>query len=203
VAIWPAQLFALALGVVILVLLRSKAAWQGRIILAILAGFWLWVAWAYLWERYDTINWVARYFAIGFGLQATLLLSRGVFHAPSFQLGFDPASRVGLGIFLFAVFLHPLIAPALGRPWTQAEIFGIAPDPTVIGTLGLLLMTEQRVAWELFVIPIIWCAISSAILWTMTSPDALLALVLGGFSLVVAFWKSMHKAVPQRSPLIG
>jgi hypothetical protein len=182
---------------------RSKAAWQGRIILAILAGFWLWVAWAYLWERYDTINWVARYFAIGFGLQATLLLSRGVFHAPSFQLGFDPASRVGLGIFLFAVFLHPLIAPALGRPWTQAEIFGIAPDPTVIGTLGLLLMTEQRVAWELFVIPIIWCAISSAILWTMTSPDALLALVLGGFSLVVAFWKSMHKAVPQRSPLIG
>ena len=48
-------------------------AWSGRAIAAILAALWLFVAWAYLLERYDTINWAARYFAIAFVLQAALL----------------------------------------------------------------------------------------------------------------------------------
>ena len=41
-----------------------------------------------------------------------------------------------------AMFLYPLIAPALERPWTQSETFGITPDPTAIATLGILLLVN-------------------------------------------------------------
>ena len=43
-AIWPTQLAGLALGAAILVMLRTRTTWQGRIIMAVLALVWLWVA---------------------------------------------------------------------------------------------------------------------------------------------------------------
>jgi hypothetical protein len=189
-AIWPAHIVALALAAAILVLLRAGAGWQGRAILAILAGCWLWVAWTYLYERYDTINWAASYFAIAFALQAALLLWRAGFLAPSIRLRSDMASRVGLALFLFAVLLFPLIAPAVGRPWMQAEMFGIAPDPTVIATLGVILVANGRALWELLVIPLTWCAISGATLWAMGSPEALVPVLAGCLAAISAIRKS-------------
>jgi hypothetical protein len=60
-AIWPAQILALLLGLVILWRLHRGGARQGRVVATILSGGWLWTAWAYLLEHYDTINWAARY----------------------------------------------------------------------------------------------------------------------------------------------
>ena len=68
----------------------------------------------------------------------------------------------------YALALHPLIAPLSGRPWTQAEVFGLAPDPTVIATLGVI-VAATRPNWPLLVLPLLWCAISSLTLWTMES----------------------------------
>jgi hypothetical protein len=189
-AVWPAHIVALALAAAILLLLRGGTPWQGRAIFAILAGCWLWVAWAYLYERYDTINWAASYFAIAFALQAALLLWRAGFPAPSIRLRSDMASRVGLALFLFGAFLYPLIAPAMGRPWTQTEIFGMAPDPTAVATLGIILVASGRALWELLVIPVVWCAISGATLWTRGSPDALVPVLVGCLALIVAIRKS-------------
>ena len=64
-AIWPGQIFFIALGMVMLGYLLRGGAGQGRIVTAILAACWLWVAWAFHMERYATINWAARYFAAG------------------------------------------------------------------------------------------------------------------------------------------
>lgn len=171
-AIWPAHLAAAGGGVAILWLTRRGAALRGRAVAAILAAGWLWVAWAYLLERYDTINWVARYFAIGFALETLLLAAFGVvLNRLRWQPASDASGRIGLAVFLFALVVQPLIGPLVGRPWQQAEIFGIAPDPTAVGTLGLLLALRGRVAWLLMVVPLLWCAISGATLRTMESPD--------------------------------
>src|SRR5215213_7179958 len=40
-AIWPAQLLALALGVLILALLRPGRVWKGRVVATLLAACWL------------------------------------------------------------------------------------------------------------------------------------------------------------------
>jgi hypothetical protein len=68
--------------------------------------------------------------------------------------------------------VQPLIGPLVGRDWKQAEIFGVAPDPTVLATLGILLTVGKWPRWGIMIIPLIWCALSGATLWTMGSPDA-------------------------------
>jgi hypothetical protein len=184
-AVWPLQIVTLALGVAILVLIVRGQAWSGRVVPALLAALWLFVAWAYLLERYDTINWAARYFAIGCALQAAVLVWTGVIRN---RLRFDTRNitgKVGLALFLYALVLHPLIAPFTGRPITQAEVFGLAPDPTAVATLGALLATT-RAHWHLLVIPLLWCVVTGLTLWAMESPEALLVPVLAALAAVLA-----------------
>src|SRR5829696_6506866 len=139
-------------------------------------------------ERYETINWAASYFAAGFAVEAALLVFVGGFRQVSFRLSQD-ASRAGLAISAFAMFLYPLIAPALGRPWTQSETFGVTPDPTAIAALGILLVERGRFRWGLSVVPLIWCALSTATLWAMDSFDALVPVLAGCLVLLIAMRK--------------
>jgi hypothetical protein len=188
--IWPLQIVAFALGLAILFLILRVPAWSGRAVAAILGACWLFVAWAYLLERYDTINFAARYFAVGFALQAVLLTWTGVIRD---RLRFEIrniAAKIGLALVVYALAIHPLIAPLTGRPWTQAEIFGLAPDPTAIATLGVLLATD-RPRWHLLVLPLLWCAISGLTLWTMESPEAAVVPALAALSGMLAAWKAL------------
>jgi hypothetical protein len=193
-AIWPAQLLALAFGVLIVALLRPGPVWQGRVVAAVLAACWLWVAWAYFLEQYETINWAASYFAFGFAVEALLLLGLGVAYGLSFGRRSHPTGRAGLAIFLFALGVQPVIGPLLGRPWTQAEVFGIAPDPTAIATLGILLTANGRPRWELLAIPVIWCVIGALTLWTMGSPDAPVPALVACLAVLLAMWKPARGA---------
>jgi hypothetical protein len=195
IAVWPAQIVMLALGIATVVLLRRAGAGAARAAAGILAACWLFVASAYLIGHYDTINWAARYFAAGFVIQAVLLVWTGVVrNRLSLQPRADSASRAGLGLFLLALIVEPLIAPLLGRPWTQAEVFGIAPDPTIVATLGVLTSAE-RPHWHLLVVPLLWCALSGATLWTMQSPEALVVPAAAVVGLIAAACKTLP--VPQ------
>jgi Family of unknown function (DUF6064) len=189
VAIWPAQILALAVGAVIVWLMRAGGAWAGRLVAALLAACWLWVAWAFLLLRYDTINWAARYFAIGFAVEALLLTWTGIVrNGLHFRRGADPFARAGIGLFVFALLVQPLLGPLLGRPWLQAEIFGIAPDPTVVASLAVL-VAARRAHWELLVLPLLWCAISGVTLWTMQSPEAWMLPATAVLVLALVMWK--------------
>jgi Family of unknown function (DUF6064) len=169
-AVWPAHLLALALGVFIIWLLHRQVPWQGRAITATLAVLWAWVGWAFLWQRYATINWAATYLVWLFGLEVLLLIWIGA--GVNFGVRRDPAGAVGIALIALGVALYPLLAPILGRGWRQAEVFGITPDPTAIVTLGLLLSARGRPRWPALVVPLLWCLISGATLWAMHSVQA-------------------------------
>lgn len=172
-AVWPAQILTGGLGLGILGLLRRSTPWQDRIISAIAALLWVWVAWSFLWNRYATINWAATYLAWLFAIEALLLVWLGAIRGRlRFRPGRDAAGMLGLAVFILALAFYPLLAPLAGRPWIQAEVFGIAPDPTALATLGLLLLTQGRPRWGLLPIPILWLSISGATLWAMGSPEA-------------------------------
>lgn len=174
--LFPAQVAALGAGLAILLLLLRGAddVRQGRIIAAILSACWLWVAWAFHYQRMATIHLGGPLIAAGFALQGLLLLWIGAVRGGlAFRASGDPAGRAGVAIFLFALAAQPLIGPLAGRPWSQAELFGLAPDPTAVATLGLALLIRGPAAWVLLALPFLWCIVQGTTLWLLKSPDAL------------------------------
>jgi hypothetical protein len=182
--VWPAHLLGLALGFALVVVSMQGRAWAARPACAMLAPCWFWVAWAFHLQRYATINWAAPWFAAAFAGEGVLLLASVGFGA---RLRIPTArgltAYVGLGLLLFALGVQPWLGVLLGRPWLQAEVFGLAPDPTALGTLGLLLLLRPvddtggagltpAYALVLWPIPVLWCLVSGATLWTMEAPDA-------------------------------
>jgi hypothetical protein len=171
-ALWPLHLMALAGGLTILGLLVKPPAWAGRLIAALLAATWAFVAYAYFFVRYATISLAAPYYGWAFLAQAALFLLVGTGLG---KLHFTHARRdlraAGVGLYLAGLILLPLMALVFGRPPGQFEFFGIAPDPTVVGTLGVLAAAD-RMRWLLVIIPVLWTAMTGVTLWTMGSPDA-------------------------------
>src|ERR1041384_2855962 len=105
--VWPLHIVTLALGVGMAFLVWRPRAWSGRAIAAILAVLWLFVAWAYLLERYDTVNWAARYLAVACVLQAALLVWTGVVRDRLSFSARDTAAKIGLALLLYALAIHP------------------------------------------------------------------------------------------------
>jgi hypothetical protein len=197
-AMWPGQLVTLGLGLVVLTLLFRPARQQGRIVAVILALLWAWVAWVFLWNRYATINWAATYFAWAFALEVVLLVVAGVVRGEiRFRPRRDPSGIIGIGLFILSLAVYPLLPPLIGRGWRQAEIFGIVPDPTAIGTLGLLLLAEGPLRRSMMAVPIFWCVISGATLWAIGSPEGWMmtaAAILALGSLRLSGHQTLHSA---------
>ena len=169
-AVWPAQLLTTALGVSIFVALRKPSPRQSRIIAGALALVWIWVAWAFLLQRYATINWAITYVVPLFLLEALLLIWWGVIGGRlTFAVDAQASARLGAALFALAILLYPALAVITGRSLNQAEVFGVAPDPTAVGTIGLLLLTNTRLRWGLLPVPLLWCGIAAATLWAMNA----------------------------------
>ncbi len=84
----------------------------------------------------------------------------------------------------------PLAAPLLGRGWRSVEIFGVAPDPTAVGTLGILLLSRKaKRRWPVMILPALWCAITGATLSTMHAPDFWAAPAAAALAVTVAAWQ--------------
>lgn len=177
--VWPAHLLALAIGAVVMVCVARPGRRTHKTAALLLAAAWAWVGWAVHWQRYADINTAAPYFAAAFGVQAVLLgwaAARPDKHA-------TPPHRLASAIIGLAVVAWPLLALARGGGWPQAEVVGIAPDPTVLATLGVLL--AWRAHWSLWPIPVMWCAVSGATLMELQVAPAWLLPVLA-LAIVVA-----------------
>lgn len=184
-AVWPAHIAALALAGALLFLAIRRGPYAGRAVGAVLAALWAWIAVAFHAERYATINWAATYFALTFAFQAALLVWNAL--GPN-ALRFAP-KPFAIAIFAFVVVLQPFAGVALGRDWRQAEMFGLAPDPTAVATLAFLAMAA-RPPKLLFVIPLLWCAVTGLTLTAMEAPDALMSPIAGALALLASAWKT-------------
>ena len=173
-AIWPAQIAGVAIGLAIVALLFTNRGGRDRIIAGLLAACWLWVAWAFHYERYAQINWVAPWFAVAFALQALLLVFLGVIAG---RIVLRPASGgelwIATSLVAITVLGYPLLSALTGRAWTTAELFGAAPDPTAIATVAVLALVPGRIRWLLLIVPLLWCAATALTLWAMKVPETI------------------------------
>lgn len=180
---WPLSLVTLGLGVLTLALALHGGMRALRAAGLIHAACWIWVAWSFHGERYAAINPAAIWFAWAFTLEGVLLLGQQRAKlAPAGPL----QRRVGIGLLVFALLGLPLAGPLFGRSWAGAEVSGMAPDPTAVATLGVLLQVKAHRVSVFRVIPLAWCMVSGATLWALDAPEFAVVPLAGLLALVVA-----------------
>jgi hypothetical protein len=170
-AIWPAHVLTFAATVWSLIALRSGTRRDSTGILLLLALAWAWLAWGFHLERYATINWAAVYAGIAFVIEAIFLAAAALTGSLTLSWPRLPLNWLGLALYLFALLPYPLLALFSGRGWSQAEVFALAPDPTALGTLGLLFL-GNRMSLLLMPIPLLWCLVASLTLYGLGAPEA-------------------------------
>jgi hypothetical protein len=187
-AVWPAHLAAFAIALLLTGLVLRPERRNGRLIPMTLAIAWAFPAWAYFLRHYAQINLAAPYFAVAFGAEALLFAGTAIVGRLRFGWGKDPAAWVGVSLLMLAVAIFPLLEPLSGGSWAGAQFFALAPDPTAIGTLGLLLMASGPGRWLLLPLPVLWCGVSGFTHLVMDAPSGLVAPAAALLS--VAFWRS-------------
>ena len=170
-SVWPAQPVVLAAGVLLALGFAPNRQPSGRWLGPVLGAAWLWTGWHFVALRFGTVNWLAPTLAWGFYAEAALLAGLGL----SGRIVFPRRGRSawpGVGL-LAAALVWPVLAPLDGRPWREAEVIAIAPDPTAIATLGLLALAE-RSRWTVLLCtgPVLWLAVSVLTLFTMDAWQA-------------------------------
>jgi hypothetical protein len=191
--VWPLQWIALAVGAAALLwLLREHSVLRDRAVFVMLAGAWLAVAWAFEHRRLAAINWAADYVAVLFAAQAAALLWVGVVRGVvAFRRDASLTDPVAMAIIV-AGLAYPVIAVALGRPWSQVEVFALMPEPTAIATLGFVLLARP-LPRSLLIVPVASCLWGGATLRALHSAEAGFAPLIAVLVLVCAWRARRHE----------
>jgi hypothetical protein len=165
--IWPLQLIAGALGFIALALLYSDNAWADRAIAAILAVLWTITGVGYHWLFFSAINPAAYLFGGLFVVAAVVFLIEGVIrNRIRFQLQRGFRGWSALLLLTYSLAIYPILGLVKTHPYPETPLFGVAPCPTTIFSLGLLLLASYPRPVLLALVPLVWAAIggSAAIL---------------------------------------
>lgn len=200
---WPAQPALVAAGLAWLARSGRGATGAPRAGAAALALTWAFVGTAFVLGRYARINWAAPALAT-LPLAAALVLALLATRSDLRAAADPPRRRAGWLLVGWAVAAHPLLAWGSGRPFAQAEVIGLAPDPTAIATLGLVLAADassiatrrlMRAAW---IVAIGWCAVSAATLWTMGSVQAAVPIAAVASAMLASRRRGPVRPTPER-----
>ena len=161
--IWPAQIVAYLTGLGLIALIVARSHYAGRIGAAVLAAMWLANGVGYHLGYFSEINRAALAFGGFFILQAVLIAWLGIVERRlEFALRADATSWVAGALILYAMLLYPLLGHVLGHVYPAAPAFGVAPCPTTIFTLGVLLLARPSAPIWLFLIPLAWSAVGGS-----------------------------------------
>ena len=162
-AIWPLQIAATVLGLLAIALVFAASSWSDRVISTVLALLWGMTGVGYQWLYFREINPAASPFGALFVLAASVFLIEGTLRD---RIRFRP--RAGITGWLAALLIGYAIAvyPATGllitHPYPQTPLFGVAPCPTTIFTLGMLLLARHPRPFLLAALPIVWSLIGTS-----------------------------------------
>jgi hypothetical protein len=188
-AVWPAQAVALALALAAIWLAAAPRAWSGPAVAAILAAGWTWCGLVFFLQHFARLDFMAPVYGGAFLLQALLLLwwlfrRRFVFTNAS-----DGVTAAAVALAFLSIVGLPLVTGLGGFGFASARIVGLAPGPTVLFTLAMLLLVEGRGRWLLMVLPLSWCALDGATGWALGVPEALAVAALGLAAPLVLLWR--------------
>jgi uncharacterized protein DUF6064 len=198
-AIWPAQTVAYGLALLLLwIATNHRAGAVGRVgprLLGVaLAAAWAWIGLVFHLRHFAVINFAAPAYSALFLLQAALLAWSGVLRGCFVpRLAGGPAGWVGFALVGYAIVGDPAFALIIGKGVAGARVVGLAPEPTALFTLGLLLLADGRAPLHLAAIPVLWTLIAGATAWTLGMREDLVLPLLGLGSLSLILWKNRRR----------
>jgi|GEM_PF-429915 len=172
---WPAQFIFLFLALLVFAIAvapvpwakKVPARWRSAVSGAFLAVSFTCVAVTFFLGRYADLNWAAPYFGWVFIAQAVLFALVGALGKLEVAGRADGARGIcfwsGCLWVMLALFGYPAMAFAgfgvggFGRGWKTAELVGLAPDPTVVLAVGMIMLLKKPRLW-LLVVPAAWSA---------------------------------------------
>jgi Family of unknown function (DUF6064) len=156
-AIWPTQIGAYVLGLVAIGAVWSRRPMDSRLILSILAATWALNGIGYHFLFFTTINPAAKLLAGLFVVQA-ILFAAGAMAANGirFEIGRDLRSFAGVAVIAYAMLIYPILGILAGHGLWAGPMFGVAPCPTTIFTIGMLLLARGKWVVWLSIIPLLW-----------------------------------------------
>lgn len=162
-AIWPAQLLAYLLGVVALAALWWPGRSAQRLVLIILALMWALSGIGYHLVFFASVNPGAKGFAALFVVQA-LLFAASAFagNGLRFRIGPNVRSAIALLFVLYSMVIYEMLGYAAGHGLMAGPMFGVAPCPTTIFTIGLLILMRGRLVKWLAIVPLVWAMIGTS-----------------------------------------
>jgi hypothetical protein len=202
-AIWPKQVFAYALGLVALLAAFSRRDDASRLAFAALAVLWTFVGIGYHLMFFAQINPLAPVFAGFFVVQAILLVASAIRPGDlGLRIGWNLRSVAGLSCILYAVVIYPILGIRAGHGGMAGPMFGVAPCPTTIFTLGILMIARGRWVIWLSIIPVLWSLVGLAAAVQLGIPEDL-GLPVAGAVLIAVLAKLRDRdamAGPESSP---
>ena len=162
-AIWPAQIVAYIFGLVVVTAVWSRRPIASRLILSVLALMWALNGIGYQFLFFATINPAAKIFAGFFCLQAILFATSAVVaNALRFQIVRNFRSIAGVTFIIYAMLIYPVLGIWAGHGLMAGPMFGVAPCPTTIFTIGMLMLARGRWVVRLSIIPFLWSLVGLA-----------------------------------------
>ena len=163
---WPITLLTILLGLVAIFFVFKKNVYSDRLIVLILAFIWFWVGIIFGFVFYGP--WTplvfgfpfpgfGYFYAVIFTLQGIIFLYFGVYRkALSFKFETNILAILGSILILYAIAFYWLVGFATGYPYPFYPIFGTAPCPVVIFTIGLFLWTDKRISPIVLILPTVY-----------------------------------------------
>jgi hypothetical protein len=192
-ALWPLPPVALLLGLAAVLLTVRPVRDGNRLIGGFLAAAWLWTGIGYHMLHLARLDFAAPLYGALFVLEGLLLPWAVVRRRLGFSFHAGLFGWVGLALAMLAV-AWPLVDRLSGLTWQAERVVGLAPAPTTVLTMALLLLAERRTPLHLAIIPLLWTLIAGATAWILWIPQdlALPVVGLGGFGLLL--WKNRRYA---------
>jgi hypothetical protein len=178
-AVWPLQILFCLLAAVCVLWVLQATQMSSRLISATLALLWVWMAVAYHFAFFASINPAAWLFG------SVCLIGAGVFvwfgivkRALRFEYDRRSQGHVGMLMMAFALLGYPAIAYAVGHRYPSVPTFGL-PCPTTIFTLGALMCSRRPTPWAVYLVPLLWSGIGSIAAFQLGVTEDLALLVAG------------------------
>lgn len=170
-AIWPLPVVASVLGLVAIGLLFHGGSATNRLIAAILAALWLITGVGYHILFFAEVT-VAAYIYGALFIAFTLLLAiEGTLrNRIEFRLARGARGWLATTVIFYAIVAYPALGLLL-HGYPEAPLFGVAPCPTAIFTLGFLILFRSSHPVLLATVPLSWAVIGGSAAFLLEVPQ--------------------------------